>query len=530
MASFTFGAGNARKVLRLPLYALGALTTLVAPRTNRLWVFGSGTGPGEGALPLYLLARENLNAAHPDSDSRGADTRLVWLASTDAELTRARALGLDAEKKSGIRGFWLTLRARVIVVTHGFGDVNRFATRDGFVVQLWHGIPLKKLHLDSPAALRLSFLPNHRLVRTLMSRAYRLAGRGISLFPVASQLVAARIASAFGVAPDRIVVTGDPRDDVLLAGTPDSRRTTARTLLPADIPSDSRVVLYAPTWRDGAPDPGAPSSDEWRAIAEWLERTNSVLLVRTHPLGSGDYADGPEISARIRLLPPAVLSEVTPALPAIDALVTDYSSIAFDYALVGGPIVFLAPDVESYVGSRGLYEPYRQVSGGKHVATWENALRVLDDRWQTPVEAPPMGAPHERWLRDENFDYLDGRATERVFAEILARTGIVGITPELGAATARPLVTALAFDDAAVHVTVDTSVDSAELEGARGRVTALRTESVLTFPLLTTRWGVDGLALPSGDYRLTLEPAGDGRVPTTRVTVTAPLPARLIHP
>src|SRR5688572_6769431 len=128
MARFTFGAGNARKLLRLPLYALGFAATLVVPRTAKLWVVGSGIGLGEGALPLYRAARERL----------GETTRVVWLATTDAELTEARGLGFDAERKRGWRGFRLTLRARVIVVTHGFGDVNRYATRGGFVVQLWH--------------------------------------------------------------------------------------------------------------------------------------------------------------------------------------------------------------------------------------------------------------------------------------------------------------------------------------------------------------------------------------------------------
>jgi len=149
MASFTFGAGNARKVLRLPLYALGALATLLVPRTPRLWVFGSGIGVGEGALPLYRAARQAL----PDS------VRLVWLAGSSAELTAAIAAGLDAERRSGWRGFRLTLRARVLVVTHGFGDVNRYATRGGFVVQLWHGIPLKRLHLDSDATRACSWSP-----------------------------------------------------------------------------------------------------------------------------------------------------------------------------------------------------------------------------------------------------------------------------------------------------------------------------------------------------------------------------------
>ena len=91
MASFTFGAGNARKVLRLPLYALGALATLLVPRTPRLWVFGSGIGVGEGALPLYRADR----AALPDS------VRLVWLAGSSAELTAALAVSTPSTGMDG---------------------------------------------------------------------------------------------------------------------------------------------------------------------------------------------------------------------------------------------------------------------------------------------------------------------------------------------------------------------------------------------------------------------------------------------
>src|SRR6476660_1775437 len=122
MAAFTFQTGNAAGLRRLPLYVLGAVATFLVPRSARLWVFGSGIGPGEGALPLLRQARAEL----PD------DVRLVWLATTSAELAQARALGLDAESKLSRRGFWLTLRARVLVVTHGLGDVNRYASRGGF--------------------------------------------------------------------------------------------------------------------------------------------------------------------------------------------------------------------------------------------------------------------------------------------------------------------------------------------------------------------------------------------------------------
>ncbi|HEY4151683.1 MAG TPA: CDP-glycerol glycerophosphotransferase family protein, partial [Pseudolysinimonas sp.] len=534
MASFTFGAGNARKVLRLPLYALGALATLVVPRTPRLWVFGSGIGVGEGALPLYRAARSQLADA----------VRLVWLAGSAAELATARGLGLDAELRSGWRGFRLTLRARVLVVTHGFGDVNRYATRGGFVVQLWHGIPLKRLHLDSDATLRVSFLPNHRLVRAVLARAYRFAGRGIGLFPVASALVAPRIVSAFGLAPDRVVVTGDPRDDVLLTGSRDERRSGARELLNGaigELPAGARVILSAPTWRDGGIDPGAPDDATWGLIADWLEATNAVLLVRTHPLGKGDYAGGPGRSDRIRLLPPEVLAEITPALPAVDALVTDYSSIAYDYSLVGGPIVFLAPDLEHYAKRRGLYLPYRAFAGGQQVGSWPDALARLD-AVAAPGSAQAVAASdHADWLRTENFDLLDGHATERVLAETLRRSGVaaaLGLTVAdvRSPVTVRSRVTRIAFDDhpdasPTLTVTIDPVGrvgDAIRLDGARTQrmasaVTTAAGRTTATFRMLSPRWGTPGLAMPSGDYRLTLDA-------TARVEVATELPGELRHP
>jgi CDP-glycerol glycerophosphotransferase len=531
MASFTFGAGNARKVLRLPLYALGALVTLVVPRTPHLWVFGSGIGVGEGALPLYREARARLPAS----------VRLVWLAGSVAELEVARELGLEAEPRSGWRGFRLTLRAQVLVVTHGFGDVNRFATRGGFVVQLWHGIPLKRLHLDSPAALRVSFLPNHRIVRALVARAYRFAGRRISAFPVASLAVAPRIASAFGIPRDRVIVTGDPRDDVLLAGTPESRADAARELIVSAIgplPEGARIVLSAPTWRDGKPDPGVPDAADWAAIVTWLERSNAVLLLRTHPLGKGDYAGGPERSDRIRMLGSEVLTEITPALPAVDALVTDYSSIAFDYSLVGGPIVFLAPDVEHYAKSRGLYSPYRAFTGGRQVSSWAHVLWALDDiasGGRTATE----NAAHVRWLRDENFDFLDGRATERVLSWILRNSGNESVADSAGLSwepQSRPRVTGLSVQNAdPIAITVDVEFDgpvatTARFDGPRtqrvGEISVDGERMGATFRLLSPRWGTPDLAMPSGDYRLTL-----GSSPATaRVEVDTELPGELRHP
>lgn len=399
MSSFTFARGNATKLLSAPLYALGALASAVVPRRSELWVFGCGSGLGEGALALYRLA-----------SNTDPTIRTVWLAGTQRELEQARSSGLTAVRRSSWRGFRLTLRARVLVLTHGFGDVNRFGTRGAFVVQLWHGIPLKKIQLDSPVTFHSRLAPS-----SLLRALYRRQSARISLVPAASEVSAERVRSAFALPADRVVVTGDPRDDGVL-GERDAARTRLASILGVSL--DSPVVLYAPTWRDGEADPSIPTTEEWAAIAGHCERTGTVLVLRPHPHSVGAYDAGPAASARIRMLTSAQAPDLNPLLPAIDALITDFSSVAYDFALLGRPIVFLAHDVAHYAATRGLYEEYRTFSGGTEVSSWAAALDLLSNK------AAQAGlAEHALSLASTHHRYRDGQNTSRVFDTIRTRLG-----------------------------------------------------------------------------------------------------------
>ncbi|WP_439592353.1 CDP-glycerol glycerophosphotransferase family protein [Microbacterium sp.] len=417
MASFSFGAGNARKLAALPLYAAGRMLTAIVPRSRDEWVFGCGAGIGDGALALWNLVSDEGHSA-------------VWLVGSEREARDAAARGIPHLHKTSLAGLWRTARARVVVVTHGFGDVNRYAVSGAFVVQLWHGIPLKRIGLDSPETLRLPRplrrLPLAALARRLLATMFRGASRRIRVLPAASDVVRGRLESAFALPDDRVPVTGEPRVDVLSQGDPQTRRGAARETIAAltgEVDEGTRLVLYAPTWRDGDVDPAIPSPDEWAAILEVLEQEHAVLLVRSHPLGAGDYAP-PTPERRVRSLGSDLVSDVTPLLPGLDALVTDYSSLAFDASLVPLPVVYLAPDVESYALRRGFYGRYADVAGDRWSSTWRDAAVAL---------AAVLGDPQERERRvaaSRALDvavhrHRDGRNTERVYRAILA-----GLAPD----------------------------------------------------------------------------------------------------
>ncbi|MFV4914503.1 CDP-glycerol glycerophosphotransferase family protein, partial [Microbacterium lacticum] len=245
MASFSFGAGNAGKLLRIPLYLLGRVATLVIPRTSDVWVFGSAVGVADGALAVHRHATD-------------AGERAIWLTGSADEDADARSRGIPFVRRHSLRGFWLTARARVIVITHGFGDVNRYAATGGVVVQLWHGIPLKRIGLDATVTTA-SPVPFARgAVARVLAALYRRTQGRIRVLPAASEIVRGRLESAFGLDTLRVPVAGEPRTDTLSQGAADERRARARARIGAllgEDPGPAPVVLYAPTWRDGAPDP-----------------------------------------------------------------------------------------------------------------------------------------------------------------------------------------------------------------------------------------------------------------------------------
>jgi CDP-glycerol glycerophosphotransferase (TagB/SpsB family) len=493
MASFTFGTGNARKIAGLPLYTLGALITLLVPRTRKLWIYGSGIGLGEGAVPLYERARKRL-----------PEKRHVWMARSKAEYWEARNRGFDTVRKNGLRGFWTTSRAKVIVVTHGFGDANRYGVRGAFIVQLWHGLPFKHLHLDSPSTYEVAFLPNLKIVRRVLGRAYRRAGRAISLFPVASERVKPSIVSGFGAKPQNVVVLGDVRDDVILApGASERAAERLREILPKKFVG-AKVILFAPTWRDGGADPTVPTKEEWVEIGTWLKANDAVLLVRNHPLGRGDFSDGPSHSKRILPLGTDVVRDLNPILPAVDAVITDYSSLVFDYALVGGPVIHFTPDLTDYTSRRGFYVPVAEFTGGRTRTTWAGTLEAL----HAALNEGPDGPAHRQaaHIRQDFFDIVEPGAADRVIDAVLARTVRKAPVPEPVPLLPRPTVSDLAFHPGTGTLRI-LGIPSAALVGTLARADAVD----WTYPLLQSRWGSEPLALPSGTYRLTL-PDGSRRV------------------
>src|SRR5699024_4475208 len=117
-----------------------------------------------------------------------------------------------------------------------------------------------------------------------------------------------------------------------------------------------------------------------------------------------------------------VLTDVTPALAGFSALITDYSSLVYDVALIPLPTLFIAPDIAEYTRTRGFYGSYADVAGGGDAATWRDLLPMIDRLLGQDEERVRL-ADRAHSLSRSVHDFHDGRNTFRVLDEILRRIG-----------------------------------------------------------------------------------------------------------
>ncbi len=159
-----------------------------------------------------------------------------------------------------------------------------------------------------------------------------------------------------------------------------------------------RVALWAPTFRGN---PGAPECIE--LDIEKLQRDlgeEYLVIESTHPHMHREKTSQQEALTTLELL------------PSVDILIADYSSLLFEYCLLGRPMVLYTPDYERYTGRRGFYMRYGDIPG-EHV-TREEELAAAVRR----ADAAGMDSGQRKRFLDRYMSACDGQATKRIAAYI----------------------------------------------------------------------------------------------------------------
>jgi CDP-glycerol glycerophosphotransferase (TagB/SpsB family) len=406
---------NLRRYAAVPLGGLLWPVARSVPRKPGRWAFAYIHGYKDN--PRYLFEHV-VDAAPPGIEP-------VWLAQTRAEAEAVQATGRPAVWKRSPRGWWANLRAGAVFLGNGPSELNRPLMGRTMVVQSWHGAPFKKIHADfeEQDVLVKGGGALGRLVNAAIGRVTSASRSRVDLVPSQSAIVATRFQSAFRVGPEATPVLGTPRADVICATGPEADAELAQVLdqvLPERLRSAQRIVFYAPTWRDGRPDGFLADGFDVDALDAMLARHDAVLLLKLHPYADRDTFDQAGIGRSERVLLGAADGvDVNVLLRGVDVLLTDYSAISVDYALLERPIVYFMPDLEEYVGGRGLYESPEVMTGGLHRRTWPEVVTALDEALTEPEPyVVPVRAAAERYCA-----FRDTESCARIVAEARRRLG-----------------------------------------------------------------------------------------------------------
>jgi len=391
--------------------------------TLRTWLVRVGFAAGR-ILPVrrrVVLATShadrldgNLAFIRDELGRRTPPVPVAVLAFRHAPGVRGRVAAMVHAVRSGFQ----LATARVFVVDDYFFALYVIHPRPGTIrVQVWHAAGAFKKFGYS--VLDRSFGADEALVERVPIHA------NYDLCLVSAAAIAPHYADAFRLPLDRFTSrVGIPRTDLFFD---ESRRARAEAEIRRryGIPTDRRVVLYAPTYRgDSVTAARFAEHLDLRALADAIG-DDHVLLLRLHPFIRRRAALAGDLSGFA--LDVSDHPDINELMLVSDVLVTDYSSTIFEFALLGRPIAFLAPDREAYVGERGFYLDFPEDLPGPVFET-TTALAAY-------LRAGTFDTARVEAFAAASFDVADGRASER-FVDLVVLPGLDDRQPTVPRVTA----------------------------------------------------------------------------------------------
>ncbi|MDO0933607.1 bifunctional glycosyltransferase family 2 protein/CDP-glycerol:glycerophosphate glycerophosphotransferase [Streptomyces sp. DG2A-72] len=356
-------------------------------------VFSSDRDCGHGCNPGALEAAFRSLAPH---------IRTAWIARPEHHHTVPPA---TRRLTPGTAAYWTALARSKYVVTNTEFDALPNKRPGQIVVQTLRGTPLKHRGLDlqeRPAAARDTDFA--ALLRNVDQWDYVISANRHSTLTWERVFPGGYTTLEYGC----------PRNDVFQRATSADVTRLRETL---GIPADAIAILYAPTHRDYRRTQRAPLD-----LERFADRLGPrfVVLARAHHRHGGPLTD-----------PTARVIDVTghPSVESLclasDALVTDYSSIMFDYAGLDRPIVLHTEDREAYEAARGTYFDLRSFPPGAITDSEDELIDIFaTGHWRGSRSAQLRSAFRERFC-----PYDDGRAAERVVRRVVLGDADTALPP-----------------------------------------------------------------------------------------------------
>ena len=374
------------------------------PRRPDLWVFGSWGGFrfADNGAAFFEFCQRRL----------AGSVQLVWISRNRDIVARLRARGFEAHWLWSPTGMVRCLRARLHLFDCFAKDTNFWLSRGAKKLNLWSGVPLKTFErdIDNPRNRYYRVFHGSTMQRMLYGMMMPWHVSRPDMIIATSEETRAITARAFGVPMHSVCVTGFPRNDSLFVGSPAAAGKSCPSAVLEAERAGKRVFLYLPTFRDH----GRPFVKiDWKSLDALMERLNAVFFIKFHPVDATQFNDA---SARVVQL--FQDTDVYDVMPHSSALISDYSSIIFDYMLLDRPIIYYTPDLEDFIaGCRSFNFHPVDVAVGPLCADSAQLERALENA-AAGTTRDERGAAHRAAVMKRLHAFVDDRSGERVLEAI----------------------------------------------------------------------------------------------------------------
>lgn len=344
------------------------------PRDKNLWIFSSWFGKKYSDSARIFFEYVNKNCPK---------IKTVWFSKDKNLVQKLKSSGFNACYSYSFKAFLLSLKAGKVFTTTG-GEFFLGFFNEAEYYGLWHGMPLKKILRDDEFSGGTNGHKNFfaKFYDTKITSKFKWIL--FYNFPKLTTITNSKffmpfLKSAFNLPEEKILKIGLPRNDALFYKKEEKLINKIRKDFP-----NSKILLYMPTFRTSAwtkkvfdPFSSKFLFDEEK-LHEILVRKNVVLVYKPH-FYDLQFVNRKNASDRFLTIKEDDFDELYNFVGQVDILMTDYSSIYFDFILTRKPVILSPFDFEEYVTTcRTHYFDYSELEG-KRATNWNEVLKIIDE-------------------------------------------------------------------------------------------------------------------------------------------------------
>jgi CDP-glycerol glycerophosphotransferase len=323
------------------------LISFFIPKSKKIWLMGGWFGQRFADNSRYFFLYLN------DNKKKFGIDKVIWITRNDDILKQLRKKGFEAYNAWELKSIWYHFRAKIHIIDQSQYDINPSFSIRSVRINLWHGFPLKKIgtYTKRNNIRKRGYIKNKlKEIKERYNINFDSPGLWSKHYLLATSQFSAKIlGNAFNVPKEKILIASYPRNDVFFNDNFENylmdKEDNILKMVKESKKKNMLILSYFPTFRDNKATYlfGSKNEDELSNFFDFLEEENILLISKFHFVDQKNCKIFNNCSNIFINLPPEI--DIYLILKYTDILITDYSSVYFDFLLCNKPINFYPYDL-----------------------------------------------------------------------------------------------------------------------------------------------------------------------------------------